>query len=320
MPTPDFVERVLACFAGLATGDALGKQTETLPHCDVRKWYPDGMTGFHCPGQIIPRYKGKRYEWRVGETTDDTEQTLAIARAILCAPDIRHDVVGRELLQCSKSLHPGVSLWELVRSGDPARVVQTGDGCGAAMRVSPVGVRFSSSDLDSIVRGAYECSIPTHGGQSAICAAAAVAAAVSAALEANSATVVLMRAVAAAKKAEGLRPQVRQRTIADCIEGVYTDLFDRLLDAEYIAEHHFPSSPETIIPLAISLAIITRSAEETALIAANVGGDADSVASVAGAIAGALRPDSVNRHWFSVVKSGNTDDIIDVALRLAQLR
>src|SRR5262249_1138975 len=79
-----FQERVIGCFKGLATGDTIGKQTEILSRAEVHNWYPGGVTGFHGrPGDIIPRYAGKRYEWRIGETTDDTEQTLAVARALL---------------------------------------------------------------------------------------------------------------------------------------------------------------------------------------------------------------------------------------------
>ena len=52
-------------------------------------------------------------ERRIGETTDDTERTIAVVRAILQDADVRHVSVGRELLTCSKSVHPGVkSLWE----------------------------------------------------------------------------------------------------------------------------------------------------------------------------------------------------------------
>jgi hypothetical protein len=65
-----FQERVIGCFKALAAGDAIGKQTEMLSMAEVRRWYPGGITGFHGrPGEVIPRYAGKRYEWRVGETT-----------------------------------------------------------------------------------------------------------------------------------------------------------------------------------------------------------------------------------------------------------
>ena len=88
-----FRERVTACLKALATGDAIGKQTETLSRAAVRQWYPGGVAGFHGrPGEVIPRYDGERYEWRVGETTDDTEQTLAVARRLLREGSARHTV------------------------------------------------------------------------------------------------------------------------------------------------------------------------------------------------------------------------------------
>jgi ADP-ribosylglycohydrolase len=112
-----YKERVIGCFKGLATGDAIGKQTETLTRADVREWYPGGITGFHGPpGDVIPRYLGRRYQWRIGETTDDTEQTIAVARAILREGDASHEAIGKELLLCKKSVHPGVSMWSFCNS------------------------------------------------------------------------------------------------------------------------------------------------------------------------------------------------------------
>jgi ADP-ribosylglycohydrolase len=321
-PSAEEQDRVMACFKALAIGDALAKQTEMLRFPDVRTWYPEGVRGFEgMPGEVIPRYRGKRYEWKVGETTDDTEQTLAVARAAVKENAISHAVVGQELLRCVKSVHPGVSMWAFTQARDPARTAAEGDGCGAAMRVSPVGVLHRSSHIDEIVRDAYECSLPTHGGQSALCAAAAVAAAVSASLDGCSTAEVLALALRAATMAEALRPPTRPCTIAVSLATIHADLANHWpVTPEYVAEHYFPVSPETIVPLAISLALVTESAENTALIAANVGGDADSVASIGGAIAGALRPDTVKKEWFEIVSAVNTDDIIGAALSVVALR
>lgn len=74
------------------------------------------------------------------------------------------------------------------------------------------------------------------------------------------------------------------------------------------------------VPLAINLALITGSAEDTILLAANLGGDSDSVASIGAAIAGSLDPDTVNETWFHVVQSVNGDDLVEIAQALAQLR
>jgi ADP-ribosylglycohydrolase len=314
--------RVIGCFKGLAIGDALGKQTETLARADVQRWYPAGVTGFHGhPGDVIPRYTGKRYEWRVGETTDDTEQTLAVARALLRERRVSHESIGRELLQCKKSAHPGVSLWTFLQIGDAARKATEGDGCGAAMRVSPVGVIYPSSRLDEIAQGAYECAIPTHGGHLAICAAAAVAGAVAAAVEGRPGAEVLEVAVEAARRAEIFRSPGKEPAIAQSIERIYSDLAGReRLVPDEIARDYFPNTPHNIVPLAISLAVVTESAEKVALLAANLGGDTDSVASIGGAIAGAVWPATVNERWFEVVDAVNEDDLVNVAAALAALR
>src|SRR5688500_15879341 len=103
-----------AFLGGIAVGDAIGKQTETLSHYTVRRWYPHGVRSFEgVPGAVIPRYLGNsKHEWRIGETTDDTERTIAVATAIVADRVVLHQSIGREMLRCVKCVHPGVrSLW-----------------------------------------------------------------------------------------------------------------------------------------------------------------------------------------------------------------
>jgi ADP-ribosylglycohydrolase len=307
-------QRTAACFKALATGDAVGKQTETLTRAAARQWYPNGVQGFHGePGTVIPRYAGKRYEWRVGEITDDTEQTIAIARALLETGEARHEAVGAELLRCKKSVHPGLQIWEFQQAGDPARKAVSGDGCGAAMRVAPVGVIVPDDELEVLVRAVYEISIPTHGGQLAIAAAAAVAAAISAALRGKDAAQVLHAALSACRLAESLYSHAAPVRMSACIETIHSRLAGSAgLSADDIAQQCFPDNPATIVPLAIGLAVITASAQAATLIATNVGGDSDSVASIGSAIAGALRPESVNEEWFRIVRRVNFPDCDDM--------
>ncbi|MGH7717906.1 MAG: ADP-ribosylglycohydrolase family protein, partial [Gemmatimonadaceae bacterium] len=101
-------DRVVGCLKGIATGDAVGNQTEGLSRADVRRWYPSGVRGFEGPpGTTIPRYAGNsKREWRIGETTDDTERTVAVARAIIAERAVSHVSVGREMLGCTKCVHP----------------------------------------------------------------------------------------------------------------------------------------------------------------------------------------------------------------------
>jgi len=51
-----------------------------------------------------------------------------------------------------------------------------------------------------------------------------------------------------------------------------------------------------------------------------VGGDSDSVASIAGGILGAMHPHTVNQHWCEVVESINGHDLVAIPDALARLR
>src|SRR5437016_13957533 len=102
--------------------------------------------------------------------------TVAVARSILTDRNVSHVSVGRELLRCTKCVHPGLkSLWEFHQAADPARIARNHDGCGAAIRVAPVGILYASERLEDLINGAREASISTHGGALAIAAAAATA-------------------------------------------------------------------------------------------------------------------------------------------------
>lgn len=317
-------ERTLGVLQGIAIGDAIGKQTEGLSREAVLRWYPHGVRGFEgTPGRIIPRYVGNsKREWRIGETTDDTERTLAVARAIIADRLVSHVSIGQEMLGCTKCVHSGLkSLWEFHQAADPARIAGEHDGCGAAVRVAPVGILYRSDSLDELVNGAREASISTHGGTLAIAAAAATAAAVSAAIDAASPEQVLQLAERAAARAESRWPGRAAPAFADAIRAVHDELASlRILRATEIATRCFPDRPLTIVPLALALATLMHSTDDAILLAANVGGDSDSVASIAGGILGAMYPGTVNPQWYEVVEHVNTHRLITTAHELAGLR
>ena len=316
--------RILACLKALATGDAIGKQTETLTRRGIQHWYPGGVHGFEgSPGTTIPRYvSNSKRQWLVGETTDDTEGTLAVARAILRDGRVRHITVGEELLTCTKGIHPGVrSLWEFHQARDPARITSEHEGCGAAIRVAPVGIRYASCRIDEIVSGAKEASIPTHGGALAVAAAAATAAAVSAAIDGLRADQILDRSMLAADCAEHAQRGSSTAVFGRAMSTIHGDLVAMpYLDAEVLSSKYFPDDPLRIVPLALALAMVMQSAERVILLAANLGGDSDSVASIAGAIAGARYPHTVRDDWYAIVENVNHHNLTSVAEQLTALR
>ena len=87
-----------------------------------------------------------------------------------------------------------------------------------------------------------------------------------------------------------------------------------------VSARWFPDRPLTIVPLALGLATVMQSAEEAILVATNIGGDSDSVASIAGGILGAMYPDTVNEQWYDVVEQINNHGLVTLAGDLASLR
>jgi ADP-ribosylglycohydrolase len=171
------------------------------------------------------------------------------------------------------------------------------------------------------VNGAREASISTHGGALAIAAAAATAGAVSAAIEEWSASEIIMFAESAAAEAERRWPADCSTRFARTVRNLYDD-FKRLreLQPAEVAARSFPDRPMTIVPLALSLATVMDSAEQAILLAANVGGDSDSVASIAGGILGARYPDTANQGWYDTVEAVNRHDLLTLVRDLVDLR
>ena len=95
---------------------------------------------------------------------------------------------------------------------------------------------------------------------------------------------------------------------------------DRVLRPDHVAARCFPDGPLTIVPLALGLATLSQSAEDAILVAANIGGDSDSVASIAGGILGAMYPATVKQQWCAVVERINRHCLAAVAHELAALR
>jgi ADP-ribosylglycohydrolase len=182
-------------------------------------------------------------------------------------------------------------------------------------------ILYRSDRLAEIIAAAREASISTHGGALAIAAAAATAAAVSAAIDGASPAEIIELAERAAAQAERQASGSADATFADAVRTIHANLRQcGELHTGKVRAKYFPVSPLTIVPLALAMATITHSAEAAILLATNIGGDSDSVASIAGAIAGARYPETVNDEWHAVVEMVNGHDLISLAEALSGLR
>ncbi|GIH15326.1 hypothetical protein Raf01_34980 [Rugosimonospora africana] len=156
------------CLFGLAYGDALGKPTEFLRYADIEQRYgrggPRELTGD--PALV----------------TDDTQMTLAVAAALRDVPEPEPGALAEALRQRflewaaspDNNRAPGNTCLracaELSRDVPWQRASVTGSkGCGANMRVAPVGL-VAGYDLDTFAGVAQLQAGLTHGHPTALAA------------------------------------------------------------------------------------------------------------------------------------------------------
>ncbi len=294
------IDRFRGCIIGLAVGDALGHPTEFIPSVRAirARWGDLGVTTFEATEDHPP-----------GTFTDDTQMSIAAARALIRAGHAGTDrlmaTLAREFVAWAASpandRAPGGACMTGCRAlaaGASWREagVANSKGCGAAMRAAPFGLYFAG-DVEALVRAAAAQSALTHRHPTGIASSVAAAAAVATALRSES-----LNGLAAAVRAHvehvdeatlleaGCEPALarsignRQMLAAlDRLEqtlAVETDDVCSVLGGAWVGEE----------AVATALWCVLRAQSDfraAVLMGANSSGDSDSIACIAGAIAGA---------------------------------
>lgn len=302
------MEQVLGMVYGLALGDALGAPVEFWELKGIRERYgPDGIQELPAPALF----------------SDDTQMTLAVAEALIAAGHqdlggimeaISQEFVawlrspendrspGGACLYGARQLEAGVPWW---KSGKP-----NSKGCGAAMRVAPIGFLYQH-DLAKLRQVAAASALITHHHPAAQLGAVAAAFLAKLALDR-----VAPEEMLPALELE-THGQVREfdQTLARLEEGLDMASPDAALahigegwvaeEAVMLALYCFLKSPDDF------LTTIRRGA--------NTQGDSDSIACIAGGLSGAyLGLGALPAAW--VARLEKTDYLADVAQRLAAAR
>lgn len=339
---PAMAKRVEGSLASVVVGDALGFPAHDLTQEQIRLRFGEPLTDFHDALPDNPYHQGVK----AGSITDDTMMTLVFAKAMLAETtpkDARF--FGRVLAEWAGknniwSISPmfgpttKASLRQLIDGHDPVEVGKAGSSMlhgssnGAAMRVSPIGLVYPG-DTESAVRLAALASLPTHGTQTAIAGACAIAAGVAEALS-GEATVfsVASACLKGARKGEEIGKKIG-RVIPAPDTGVRIEMaIESAIRAKDIFEagrlitssvgNGLPSYEA--VPAAVGLFVAAGGDPEATVIAgANIGGDADTIANMAGAMAGALSGvDRVPQALYRRVCERNNLDLQDLAEKLVQ--
>ncbi len=292
-------DRALGAFTGLAVGDALGMPTQSMSRAAIAATYGPvtGLLDAVATQPIAPSMPA-------GSITDDTEQAILLARLLIDgkgqidpyvfadalliweADMIRRgsaDLLGPSTKRALSRLQDGVPAEEAGRAGTTN---------GAAMRVTPVGIATPSADLNALVDAVAATAMVTHNTTLGIAGAAAVAATVSAGIDGAS----LAEALDAGEKAAKIGGErgywAAGGDIAARIGWARTWMrelaTDAVPDAIGLVIGTSVASQESVVA-AFALAEALGDEPAAAMqLAAELGGDTDTVAAICGAMLGAV--------------------------------
>ncbi|HSY25290.1 MAG TPA: ADP-ribosylglycohydrolase family protein [Polyangiaceae bacterium] len=325
-------DRFRGCIIGLAVGDALGYPAEFVPSVSAirARWGERGIARFEASDSHT-----------IGTFSDDTQMSIAAARAL-----IRAGHAGLENLMNTLALEfvawagspandraPGMACMsgcEALAGGAAWREagVPHSKGCGAAMRAAPFGL-FFAGDEEALVRTAAAQSALTHRHPTGMASSVAAAAAVGAALrgdplEGLAASVrrcvgrlderllVELGCTPELARSIGVREMIAALDRVEETAGTEHEDVCALLGGAWVGEE----------AVAAALWCVLRANgdfNDAVLRGANSSGDSDSIACIAGSIAGAAWGVSgIDPVWARDVESA---DLLDrLAVRLLEAR
>jgi ADP-ribosyl-[dinitrogen reductase] hydrolase len=262
-------DRAVGAMVGLAVGDALGTTLEFRPRDSYEP--------------LTDLVGGGPFRLQPGQWTDDTAMALALADSLLECPELDEaDLISRfwswrrhgtysctgTCFDVGATVSSALRRWQ--QTGDP--VAGSTDpmsaGNGALMRLAPVAVRWWR-DPAVLFDVAVRQSATTHQAPEALSASAAFAA-------------LLAEAIAGSPRSAVLAPRT----------GDYAGAIGSIMLGSWRGKHRnaMLSSGYVAHSLEAALWAVGRTAsfKDAVLLAANLGGHADTTAAITGQLAGAL--------------------------------
>ena len=291
-------DRAMGALVGGALGDALGMPTQLLSPDEIRRSY-GYVERFVPPSEDHPVSRGLP----AGMITDDTVQTLLLAAQLLESPDrFDHGAWVDRLLAWETDVKARGSYdllgpstkraIDLIREGTPPEEAgREGTTNGAAMRIAPVGIAWPVDPLDRLVAKVEESCAATHATSVAIASASAVAAAISAAIDGMGWNEAAERGIEAARAARHVGAWTAAPDIAARIawaRELVSGVNEQAAIAAIVDLVGTSVASQESIPAAFAVvAAANGNPWRAAVIAANLGGDTDTIGAIAGAMAGA---------------------------------
>lgn len=329
----DLFKKTLGCLLGAALGDTMGAATELRPKELIHQRF-GGEVREVLPPPDDTFARGSK----AGRVTDDFSLIYCTTCAILENNGIIDDNAAKNALlkwaadESFYNQYAGPTTRAAVNrlKGENTENYYDFICCdnakasnGSAMKIAPAGF-FHPGDIDQAIDAAITISRPTHNNNLSIAGACAIAAAVSEAMkdDADIYTIVQAGIYGAEQGTERVKgscdilagPDVVKRIklavslalSANSLDDATTQIADIVGSGLHISE---------AVPAVFGILVASRNQPFEAVVAAvNIGSDTDTIASMTGAIMGALHgADAFPAKYLELIQQVNGYDLIETA-------
>jgi len=304
------LDKFKGTLVGCAAGDALGMPLEGMDAGDIREKH----------GRVTD-FLDERFG--AGRVTDDTQMTITLAQSIIEIGkyDKGHAAFkfGRWIGASDRGVKEARGAG--MASATASRKIEEGEspdtsgvdsaGCGAAMRASPIGLRYFN-DVPALQAAAVSQALITHTDPRAVAGSIAIAFAVSQGILDDGR---LDRAKLVAHAADLTAETSRQMSAK--IKGL-ADYLDASPAEGFAYTGTGAIATETVPGALFAFLRSPYDLEETVVTAVNAGGDTDSLGAMGGAIAGSFNGlAAIPERWRDRVEGGTY--VQGIAFRLFTL-
>ena len=325
-------DKILGVLYGMAIGDAMGMPPELWTRKRLIKEY--GEIKYFLDGH--PKNEVS-YQYKKGNFTDDTAQALTILDSLIetdFKPDSKN--IAKHILNWAEKenafenniLGPTskITLSMIKEGKDPKEFSDKAVTNGSAMRISPIGTLFSSSQKKELCDYVFKISKVTHSSDVTIASACMIAMAVSSVLDNKNKEEMIKDVLSIEDYAMSLGAEtitgLLSTRIKYCIELAkkYKNDKTKFLESLYNMTGATVNAIDSI-PCAIAIAYYAFNVKDCALMCANLGGDTDTIGAMATAICGGINgTKNIPKDYIDIILNANNTDFYKYSNALAKRR
>jgi len=329
----DIKDKFLGATFGCAIGDAMGRPTEFMSMAEIDKVYPKGIKSFSDfrEQDLFLDKSGKKF----APYTDDTAMAKLVMKALVEAKKKGLNLektMSTIAVLFINDMHEKNGWYEWHRS--PGNSCSAGvkilekrnlqklkprwwdvkqskaGGCGSVMRAFPFGLIFSD-DVEKAEKWAVEHSKLTHGSSTALAACAAMAVGTAYSVQNKDVNFVVRKMIEAARRYDESTASMIEDAAKIAEENLYilanrgVACVERARDmSKPVFEKYLGWAAHDAIAAATYAYIVGQNSVKTAIyLGVHTPGDSDSIACMAGALAGAkCGVKNIPTKWLEVIE------------------